>query len=82
METYDELELLEIKGCRIEQDGMKALIDSLLQSAKSGSLKHLDLSDNNVVNDSAADSLANLITSAEGIEFLNISDSNISEQQA
>ena len=61
---------------------MKALIESLLPSAKSGSLKHLDLSDNNIVNDSAADSLADLIANAKGIGFLNISDSNISDEQA
>ena len=61
---------------------MQPLIDSLLPSAKSGSLRHLDIRDNNVMNEEAADSLAELITNAYNIEFLNISDSNITEEEA
>ena len=82
LETYDKLELLEISGCRIEKDGMQPLLDSLLPSAKSGSLRHLDIRDNNVMNEEAADSLAELITNAQNMEFLNIGDSNITEEEA
>ena len=48
-----------------------------MPSAKSGSLKILEISDNNVLNEEAADALATLIQDAINLQVLNISDSNI-----
>ena len=53
-----------------------------MPSAKSGSLCHLDIHDNNVMNEEAANSLADLINNAYNLEFLDISDSNINENEA
>ena len=60
---------------------MLALIKSLLPSAKSGSLKILEISDNNVLNEEAADALATLIELATNLQVMDISDSNISEEE-
>ena len=44
--SYDKLTFLEIEGCRIQEDGMNELLQSLVPSANQGSLIHLDVSDN------------------------------------
>jgi len=78
--SYDGLEMLEIAGCRIEEEGMLNLIKSVTPSAKNGSLLHLDFNDNKAGNGETADELCNLIQGATNLQYINISDLSMKDQ--
>merc|ERR1719464_1536406 len=60
---------------------MLELVKSLNQSAYQGKLVHIDISDNQVGNAEAANELCSLIENATNLQYLNISDSNIKDQE-
>ena len=80
--TYDSLEYLEIyqNGIRDEQEGSSQLALSLLPSAKSGNLKHLEINDNFFHEERALTALCKLISEATQLEYLNIDSSNLDDE--
>lgn len=80
--SYDSLEYLEIYQNGIREVGATALAQSLLPSAQSGALKHLEINDNFFNSaESSLPALCKLIEEATGLVHLNIDSSNIDEDE-
>ena len=71
----NSLELLDISLNTIDEVGYSHLFPSLIPSAKSGNLKHLNVSHGSIISDpkEPINALVNLILSAKNIQSLDIS---------
>ena len=76
-QSYDTLEWLEIFQNGIREEGALALVESLLPSAQSGNLKHLEINDNFFHKDDSVGALCTLIRTATQFDHLNIDSSNL-----
>lgn len=79
LKSYDTLEYLEIYQNAIRDDGAVQLAESLLPSAKSGALKHLEINDNFFNNEDSLQALCALIVDSVALTHLNIDSSNIDD---
>ena len=69
---YDSLELLEISSNIIKDEGMTALLNSLIPHAESGKLVHLVISDNFITSDESTAALCELVRRATNLQKLSI----------
>lgn len=72
---------LKISSNEIRDDGATWLAQSLLPSAQSGSLKHLEIEDNFFTNDEGRTALFTLLREATNLKYIDCSSINIDKEE-
>ena len=72
---------LKIGSNEIRDDGSTCLVQSLLASAQSGSLKHIEIEDNFFTNDEGRAALFTLFKEANNLKYINCSRLNIKKEE-